>query len=175
MLTPIDLTPIMFMDTIRAQFSWNSFIMKLTGLTPILNVSDVGASIGWFEKLGWKRGFTWNDGGMMTHGMLVNAHGPASFGSVSSGECEIFLCRGAQGSRGSTTLQHVRDEDTGGVWMTWWLSQPSEVNEAHALAVQHGMIVSWPPTDYPWGVRECGLVHPDGHTFRISAALCEEK
>jgi hypothetical protein len=25
-----------------------------------------------------------------------------------------------------------------------------------------------PPTDEPWGVREMHVVHPDGHTFRIS-------
>jgi hypothetical protein len=31
--------------------------------------------------------------------------------------------------------------------------------------------ISWPPTDEPWGVRECRLVHPDGHTFRVSAPL----
>lgn len=149
--------------------------MKLTGLTPILNVSDVGDSIEWFEKLGWKRGFTWNNGGMMAHGFTTNAHGPATFGSVSSGETEIFLCRGAQGSQGTTALREERDETTGGVWMTWWLGKPGEVNDAHALAMRHNMLVSWPPTDYPWGVREFGLVHPDGHTFRISAGLCEEK
>ena len=39
--------------------------MKLTGITPILNVINVPGSIAWFEKLGWKRGFTWNDGGMI--------------------------------------------------------------------------------------------------------------
>jgi hypothetical protein len=28
--------------------------MQLTGLTLILNVSDVGASLAWFETLGWR-------------------------------------------------------------------------------------------------------------------------
>lgn len=36
--------------------------MRLPHLTPILNVSGIGASIAWFQKLGWKHGFTWNDG-----------------------------------------------------------------------------------------------------------------
>lgn len=26
-----------------------------------------------------------------------------------------------------------------------------------------------PPTDEPWGMREFHLVHPDRHTFRVSA------
>lgn len=29
--------------------------MKVTGITPILNVSDVAASIAWFERLGGGR------------------------------------------------------------------------------------------------------------------------
>jgi len=28
-------------------------------VTPILNVSDLAASIAWFEQLGWERGLTW--------------------------------------------------------------------------------------------------------------------
>ena len=34
-------------------------------ITPILNVSDVPASIAWFEKIGWGRTFTWNNGGVI--------------------------------------------------------------------------------------------------------------
>lgn len=160
--------------SIRWSLARESCLMKLTGLTPILNVADIAVSIEWFEKLGWKRGFTWNASGMMPHGAVVNSHGPATFGSVCAGDFEIFHCRGAQGSRGTTRLQGVRDESTGGVWMSWWLTSPGEVDAVHAIALQHGMIVSWPPTDFPWGVREMGLVHPDGHTFRISAGLHAE-
>lgn len=53
--------------------------------------------------------------------------------------------------------------------MSWWLDSPADIDAAHALALQHGMHVSWPPTDEPWGVREFHLVHPDGHVFRIGA------
>jgi hypothetical protein len=28
-------------------------------LNPILNVSDMVASFGWFEKLGWKKSLAW--------------------------------------------------------------------------------------------------------------------
>ena len=132
--------------------------MQLTQVTPILNVSDVGASIAWFERLGWQRGFTWNDGGGIAEGADADAHGPANFGSVCSGHVEIFLCRDGQGA-------------PGGVWLSWWLKTPAEVDAIHALALEHGMTVTWGPTDEPWGVHEFHLRHPEGHTFRVSAPL----
>ena len=57
--------------------------------------------------------------------------------------------------------------------MSWWLPSPADVDAAHALALHHGMTVTWPPTDEPWGVREFHLRHPDGHTFRVGAGLHE--
>ena len=33
--------------------------MKPTGLTPILNVSDIQQSFAWFEKLGWQKAWDW--------------------------------------------------------------------------------------------------------------------
>lgn len=148
--------------------------MKLTGIIPILNVSNVPVSIAWFEKLGWKVGFSWNDSGMIEGAAVRNAHGDAQFAGICCGECEIFLCHDAQGSRGGPEPRHVGNDDTGGVWMSWWLKTPEEVNEAHSTATSHGMMIAHPPTDEPWGVREFHLVHPDGHTFRVSAPMkCE--
>jgi uncharacterized glyoxalase superfamily protein PhnB len=129
--------------------------VRLTHVTPILNVSDIGASLAWFEQLGWKRGFTWNDGGSIWHAAASNSHGPAGFGSVCCGECEIFLCLDGQGERGT--------------WLSWWLETAAEVDAVHELALGHGMTVTRPPTDEPWGVREFHLEHPDGHMFRVSA------
>lgn len=145
--------------------------MNLTGITPILNVSDVPASIAWFERLGWKRCWTFNDAGMIEQAADANSTGPANFAAVGAGECEIFLCRNAQGSRGGPAPRHPGDEGTGGVWMSWWLRTPAEVDAAHALATHAGVEIDWPPTDEPWGCRECRIRHPDGHTFRVSAPL----
>ena len=64
--------------------------MPVQNVTPILNVSSVTASIAWFEKLGWRKGFTWPEG-----------DAEPGFGSVCSGKAEVFLCHGGQGSRGS--------------------------------------------------------------------------
>src|SRR5437773_1241811 len=113
--------------------------MKLTHITPILNVSDVPASMAWFEKLGWKRCWTYNDGGMIEGAADASAAGPAAFASVGSGECEIFLCKDGQGSRGGPLPKHVGDDDTGGVWMSWWVATPAEVDAAHLLALKNGM------------------------------------
>jgi catechol 2,3-dioxygenase-like lactoylglutathione lyase family enzyme len=135
--------------------------MYVQCLTPILNVSDIAESFAWFETLGWKMLWDWGD--------------PPTFGAVGCGQCEIFLCQGAQGSRGGPMPQHVGDDDTGGVWMSWFLKSPAEVDAAHALALEHGMTVTRGPADEPWGVREFHLRHPDGHTFRIGASTCPEE
>lgn len=131
--------------------------MHLTAITPILNVTDVGASMRWFEALGWRRCFTYNDGGHIAEAGDANDHGPANFGSVGAGEVEIFLCRDDQGARP--------------VWISWWLPTAADVDAAHALALATGATILQPPTDEPWGIRECHLAHPDGHVFRLSAPL----
>ncbi len=58
--------------------------------------------------------------------------------------------------------------------MSWFLDSPAAVDAAHAPAVKLGLVVPWPPTDMPWNMREFHIRHPDGHTFRIGAALEEE-
>lgn len=60
--------------------------MYAKAITPILNVTDLAASLEWFEKLGWKRLWNWGS--------------PPRFGAVGSGESEIFLAVDAQGGRG---------------------------------------------------------------------------
>jgi len=134
--------------------------MKVERLIPILNVSNIEESFAWFAKLGWTKGWDWGD--------------PPDFGGVCSGEAEIFLCQNGQGSRGGPMPRHVGDDDTGGVWMSWFLSSPGDVDATYQLALAQGLIVTNPPRDKPWGVRECHIRHPDGHTFRVSAGSEKE-
>lgn len=136
--------------------------MTIKGVTPILNVKSVAESMAWFERLGWRRGFSWPEG-----------ETDPGFGSVCSDEAEIFLCRGAQGSRGTIMPRFPGDDDTDGVWMSWWLDSPSEVDDMYQAALLHGLIVTYPPTNEPWCVREFHLRHPDGHMFRVSAGIGE--
>lgn len=145
--------------------------MPIQCLTPILNVSSIAESFAWFELLGWKRGFSWNSGGMIPCAAVESAHGPATFGSVGSGKAEIFLCVGAQGSRGERPPQFPGDENTDGVWMSWFFDSLAEVDALHRLAIEHHMTIASPPEDKPWGMREFHLRHPDGHTFRIGSGL----
>jgi catechol 2,3-dioxygenase-like lactoylglutathione lyase family enzyme len=135
--------------------------LDVRGITPILNVSSIEASAAWFEALGWHLTFSYPEGAE-----------EAGFAGVRCGAAEVFLCRGAQGARGKPP-RIPGDEETGGVWMTWWLETPAAVDGAHALACRLGLEVSGPPRDEPWDVREFQLRHPDGHTFRVSSGLPE--
>lgn len=130
--------------------------MNTKAITPILNVSDLLQSIDWFERLGWEKKWVWGD--------------PPGFGSVGSGECEIFLCLNGQGGRGrgdnTTTFGPGGDESRDkGAWMSLWVD---DVDAVYAKARAAGIDVVFPPEDMPWGVRECHLRHPDGHVFRVS-------
>ena len=155
-------------------------IVAITGITPILNVSDVPASFAWFESLGWRRGFAWNGGGMIACAADANEHGPAHFGSVCAAHRDadgrehaeqIFLCHGGQGSRGSILPRFPGDDETDGVWMSWWIDSVAALNALHATCAARGYGVTMPPTNKPWGVREFHLRHPDGHMFRVSCGL----
>lgn len=133
--------------------------MEAHNLTPILNVSNMQESFAWFEKLGWRKAWDWGN--------------PPTFGAVSSGHCEIFLCENGQGGRGKGTNTSTFGAEDGrtadqGVWMSIWVLSADTVHQ-HCLA--NGIEVMWPPTDMPWGVRETHIRHPDGHIFRISQSL----
>ena len=137
--------------------------MLAEGITPILNVSNIQESFSWFEKLGWRKGWEWGT--------------PPSFGAVSSGPCEIFLCENAQGGRGKSELSTTfgpngEDAAEKGVWMSVWVD---DFDLVHRQCLDAGLEITWPPTDMPWNVREMHVRHPDGHVFRISRGLEDAK
>lgn len=109
-------------------------------VTPILNVSDLGASFEWFAKLGWAKKWDWQD-----------ATGTASFGAVGSDEAEVFLSLNGQGQPG--------------MWLSVWVD---DVDAVHRVCIAEGLDVLRPPRDEAWGVREMHLRHPDGHVLRVS-------
>lgn len=137
---------------------------RVERVVPILNVSDIDESFAWFEKLGWRKGFEWK----------ANPSDDApGFGSVEAASCEIFLCRDGQGSRGRGTNKRTFGPDGDetadkGAWMSIWVD---DVAAVHERCVTEGLDITHPPTDEPWGVRECHVRHPDGHVFRISQGL----
>lgn len=133
--------------------------MNAKHVTPILNVSDISASFAWFEKWGWRKCWDWGT--------------PPTFGAVGSGECEIFLCQGGQGSRGrganASTFGPDGDQTADkGVWMSVWVN---DVDEVHKQCVAAGLDVTFSPADMPWNVREMHVRHPDGHVFRVGKGI----
>jgi uncharacterized glyoxalase superfamily protein PhnB len=64
------------------------------------------------------------------------------------------MCLNGQGSRGTIMPHFPGDDVTDGVWMSWWVESPAEVDALHASALAQGLTVTYPPTDEPWGVRE---------------------
>ena len=62
--------------------------MRVLAVNPILNVSDIAATIAWFAKLGWTVGFEWRDD-------WADPNSPVEYAGVTCGEHEIFLCRRA--------------------------------------------------------------------------------
>jgi catechol 2,3-dioxygenase-like lactoylglutathione lyase family enzyme len=137
--------------------------MKVHHLIPILNVSDIRQSFEWFEKLGWQKGWDWGT--------------PPTFGGVCCGTSEIFLCEGGQGGRGRTGLPMTFGPDSNealekGVWMSIFVD---DVDAVHKRCLEQGIEITWPPTNHPWGVREMHVRHPDGHVFRVSQGIEEEK
>jgi catechol 2,3-dioxygenase-like lactoylglutathione lyase family enzyme len=136
--------------------------MKAKALNPILNVSNFGASVAWFKKLGWEPSWEWGT--------------PPTFGAVCSGQVEIFLCEGGQGGRGRGPHQltfgpHGDQCGDKGAWMSIWVD---DVDAIYQHCLEQGLEVTWPPTDHPWNVREMHVRHPDGHVFRIGQSLEEE-
>ena len=137
--------------------------MLAKGLTPILNVSDIGESFKWFDKLGWSKAWDWGN--------------PPSFGGVCSGEYQIFLCENGQGGRGrsplaSTSPLEGNDTADRGMWMSIWVE---DVDAVYQNCLAQGIEVTFPPTDMPWNVREMHVRHPDGHVFRISKGIEEDE
>ena len=78
-------------------------------------MSDVRGSIAWFESLGWKTTFEWEE------------EGETGFAGTGCGAAEIFLCR-ADRVQGTHAPAFPFDETTGGVWMSWFLETPEEVD-----------------------------------------------
>jgi hypothetical protein len=128
-------------------------------LTPILNVSNIVESFARFEKLGWAKGWDWGS--------------PPTFGGVSSGDCDIFLCQDGQGGRGKSAFKTTKgfaEIADKGVWMSIWVD---DVDAIYKTCLEQGLEVTMPPSDEPWNTREMHVRHPDGHVFRISQPLEE--
>lgn len=108
-------------------------------LTPILNVSDMQQSLGYYTtQLGFEIAWEWGE--------------PTGFACVKRGNVEIFMCCDAQGG--------------GPNWMSIFVDDVDALYEQYKTS---GAIVRQPPTNFPWGVREMNIEDPDGHRLRIGS------
>jgi uncharacterized glyoxalase superfamily protein PhnB len=58
------------------------------------------------------------------------------------------------------------DQGNPGTWL--WIAV-GDVDELYAELESRGAMLRHPPTNYPWGSRECQVTDPDGHVFRFGA------
>jgi uncharacterized glyoxalase superfamily protein PhnB len=108
-------------------------------VVPILNVKNCAASIEYYVgKLGFTKKWDWGT--------------PPTFGCVTRGKVEIFLCEGAQGRAG--------------MWMSIFMV---DVDALHEEYKRSGAIIRLPPTNMPWGTREMNVEDPDGHRLRMGS------
>lgn len=61
-----------------------------------------------------------------------------------------------------------RDQGRSGTWL--WIST-SDVDALYGELRRRGAQLRSPPTNYPWGSRECQIGDPDGHVLRFGADL----
>jgi len=117
----------------------NPTSVAFRGVTPIVRVSDIDASLDYYVRvLGFTTDWRDNDG--------------YSFASVSRGKCSLFLATGDQGHPGS--------------WM--WIGV-SDVDALHEELLRTGAKIRHPPTNYPWGSREMHVEDPDGNVLRLGS------
>lgn len=111
---------------------------ELSQPRPILNVKNLRDSQAYFRDV---LGFKvdWDHGD------------PATFGSVSRGDAVLFQCEACPHPAGALTMVFARDVD----------ALYEELNGK-------GAIITMPPTDMPWGLREMKVADPDGNILRFA-------
>lgn len=74
--------------------------------------------------------------------------------SVTRDRASLMLCEGDQGHAG-----------------TWLWIACADVDALYAATAIAGAKLRNPPTNYPWGSRECQIADLDGHVLRFGADL----
>ena len=120
--------------------------MEFTGMTPILNVASVEASIEHYTSvLGFNKDWDW-----------PAEEEDKTFASISNGEVHVFLAENAQGARP--------------VWIYYNVGDVDKLHQEYAAA---GATITQEPVDEPWGAREMLVEDLDGHVLRIGGLPSE--
>lgn len=106
---------------------------------PILNVKNFAVAVDYYvDKLGFSKKWDWGN--------------PPTFGCVTRGKVEIFLCEGAQGRPG--------------MWMSIFTE---DVDALHEEYKRSGALIRLQPANMPWGTREMNVEDLDGHHIRMGS------
>jgi catechol 2,3-dioxygenase-like lactoylglutathione lyase family enzyme len=70
------------------------------------------------------------------------------------------------GRGGASLMLSEGDQGHAGTWM--WIAA-SDVDALWTELQSRGAHLRHPPTNYPWGSRECQVTDPDGHVLRFGA------
>ncbi len=112
---------------------------EFAGVIPILRVKNFRETLDYYvTKLGFQKKWDWGT--------------PPTFGCVTRGKVNIFLCEGAQGQPG--------------MWMSIFLE---DVDALHEEYKKSGAIIRMAPANMPWGTREMNVVDLDGHHLRMGS------
>jgi predicted enzyme related to lactoylglutathione lyase len=113
----------------------------LSAAIPIFTVDNLRASQAYYRDV---LGFTveWEDGE------------PPDFGAVTRGDAVVFMCQRCQGHPGA-----------------WIMMFTPDVDRLYAELERNGAIITRPPTNMPWRLREMLVHDPDGNTMRFASPI----
>ena len=125
--------------------------LRLRSVTPSFTVNDIQASIEWYRDI---LGF-----------YVANEHkreGKLMAASLRAGAVEIFLTQ--------DDFAKGRDRQKG-VGFSLYCTTALDVDDLAADIKARGGVLSQPPQDQSWGVRDFAVTDPDGFRISISTAL----
>ena len=125
--------------------------LRLRSVMPVLTVTDVEESVAWYRDV---LGF-YVAQEMKLDGKLAGA-------SLRAGAVEVLLTQ--------DDFAKGRDRKKG-VGFRLYCTTALEIDELAAAVEARGGVLSQPPKDQSWGVRDFAVTDPDGFQISISTAL----
>jgi uncharacterized glyoxalase superfamily protein PhnB len=125
--------------------------LRLRSVMPVLTVNDIEASIAWYrDVLG-----LYVAQEMKLDGKLTGA-------SLRAGAVEVLLTQDdfAKGR-----------ERQKGIGFRLYCTTAQDIDELAAAIQERGGVLSQPPKDQSWGVRDFAVTDPDGFQISISTSL----
>ena len=116
-------------------YFFGSFMLRVTKLFPVFAVSDLGASVDFYQnKLGFSVEWTWGD--------------PATRAGVSLDGVEVHLDCAGSGAPPGPSVAYCHMED---------------VDSYYAACTERGVSFLLELGQRPWGMRDFRVVDPDGN------------